>query len=295
MRAVYRYSLDGCTGTESVPVHLDGCTGTDVVNGQPEARVCCLAGFVPKPRARDWSFVEGGSSTLAYLEPCFRALVRHDDLRLEMDFYACLPLCSFAHACEGRSPQAGTPEIAIATHARPCGIGRRNGMPWGRLISRVGMLTTMGPLGTAQAGLHMGRSYEIWNKWNQFVNEQFDNLANLKAWMRELGCIILTSVLISFFSPLKKLDRKYSGVKYELELHMLIQHPEPRALCHGLSCLTHKLEAIRSTGSNVGPMVYLSIWIQRGFFHRSSLGSESALIPDYNARTHRNHPRMRML
>nr|CAD1821747.1 unnamed protein product [Ananas comosus var. bracteatus] len=118
--------------------------------------------------------MKGGSSTLAYLEPCFGALVRHDDLRLETDFYACLPLCSFAHACESYSPQAGTPEIAIATYARPCGIGRRNGMPWGRLIPRVGMLTTTGPLGTAQAGLPTGRSYEIWNKWNQFVNEQFD-------------------------------------------------------------------------------------------------------------------------
>nr|CAD1830378.1 unnamed protein product [Ananas comosus var. bracteatus] len=64
---------------------------------------------------------------------------------------ACLPLCSFAHACEGRSLQAGTPEIAIATYARPCGIGRRSGLPWGRLIPRVGMLTTTGPLGTAQA------------------------------------------------------------------------------------------------------------------------------------------------
>nr|CAD1818456.1 unnamed protein product [Ananas comosus var. bracteatus] len=44
---------------------------------------------------------------------------------------AFLPLCSFAHACEGRSLQAGTPEIAIATYARPCGIGRRSGLPWG--------------------------------------------------------------------------------------------------------------------------------------------------------------------
>nr|CAD1818640.1 unnamed protein product [Ananas comosus var. bracteatus] len=79
--------------------------------------------------------------------------IPYDDLELETDFYAYLPLCSFAHACEGRSPQAGTPEIAIATHARPCRIGCRNGMPWGRLIPRVGMLTTTGPLGTAQAGL----------------------------------------------------------------------------------------------------------------------------------------------
>nr|CAD1833656.1 unnamed protein product [Ananas comosus var. bracteatus] len=78
---------------------------------------------------------------------------RHDDIGLETNDYACLPLYSFTHACEGRSPEAGTPEIAIATYAHPCGIGRRNGMPWGRLIPRVGMLTTTGPLGTAQTGL----------------------------------------------------------------------------------------------------------------------------------------------
>nr|CAD1833863.1 unnamed protein product [Ananas comosus var. bracteatus] len=42
-------------------------------------------------------------------------LARHDDIGLETNDYACLPLCSFAHACEGRSPQAGTPKIAIAT------------------------------------------------------------------------------------------------------------------------------------------------------------------------------------
>nr|CAD1818074.1 unnamed protein product [Ananas comosus var. bracteatus] len=34
-----------------------------------------------------------------------------------------LPLCSFAHACEGRSLQAGTPEIAIAIHIRRAGLG----------------------------------------------------------------------------------------------------------------------------------------------------------------------------
>nr|CAD1833554.1 unnamed protein product [Ananas comosus var. bracteatus] len=174
--AVYRYSLDGCAGTESAPVHLDGCTGTNMVYGQPEARVCCLAGFVLKLGFRDWSLIEDQPSTLGHLELhiCHIPYFRHDDLRLETGFYACLPLCLFAHACEGRSPQAGTLKIAIATHARLCGIGRRNGMPWGRLISRVGMLTTTGQLGTAQAGLPTSRSYEIWNKWNQFVNEQFD-------------------------------------------------------------------------------------------------------------------------
>nr|CAD1827307.1 unnamed protein product [Ananas comosus var. bracteatus] len=31
-------------------------------------------------------------------------------------------LCSFAHACEGRSLQAGTPELAYATYACSCGI-----------------------------------------------------------------------------------------------------------------------------------------------------------------------------
>nr|CAD1824806.1 unnamed protein product [Ananas comosus var. bracteatus] len=60
--------------------------------------------------------------------------------------FACLPLCSFAHACEGSSLQAGTPELAYATVARPCGIGCRSGLPWG-------VYTTTGPLGAAQAGL----------------------------------------------------------------------------------------------------------------------------------------------
>nr|CAD1835572.1 unnamed protein product [Ananas comosus var. bracteatus] len=78
---------------------------------------------------------------------CFR----YDDIGLETDDYACLPLCSFAHACEGRFAQAGTPDIAIAIYTHPCEIGRQNGMPWRRLIPRVGMLTTTGPLGTAQA------------------------------------------------------------------------------------------------------------------------------------------------
>nr|CAD1830241.1 unnamed protein product [Ananas comosus var. bracteatus] len=31
----------------------------------------------------------------------------------------------------------------------PCGIGRRSGLPWARLIPRVGMMTTTGPLGSA--------------------------------------------------------------------------------------------------------------------------------------------------
>ena len=95
--------------------------------------------------------------------PCFR----HDDVRLEaMTILAC-HLCSFAHACVGRSQQAGTPEMAIRDTRSPCGIGRRSGMPWGRLIPRVGMLTTTGPLGSAQAGLHLCRSFEIGNDIEQ--------------------------------------------------------------------------------------------------------------------------------
>nr|CAD1832695.1 unnamed protein product [Ananas comosus var. bracteatus] len=43
--------------------------------------------------------------------------------------YACLPLCSFAQACESRSLQAGTPEFAYATDARPCGIECRSRLP----------------------------------------------------------------------------------------------------------------------------------------------------------------------
>nr|CAD1827547.1 unnamed protein product [Ananas comosus var. bracteatus] len=95
-----------------------------------------------------WSLVEDQTPTLLGLELGLELLLRS---------FACLPLCSFAHACEGRSLQAGTSELAIATYARSCGSGRRNGMPWGRLIPRVGMLTTTGPLGTAQAGLPTGR------------------------------------------------------------------------------------------------------------------------------------------
>nr|CAD1830179.1 unnamed protein product [Ananas comosus var. bracteatus] len=98
-----------------------------------------LLGLEPSPRL-DWkgfsSHLELGKGLLHH---------RHDDRELDTIDHVCLPLCSFAHACEGRSPQAGTPEIAYATQARSCGIGRQNGMPWGRLIPRVGMLTTTGP------------------------------------------------------------------------------------------------------------------------------------------------------
>nr|CAD1821706.1 unnamed protein product [Ananas comosus var. bracteatus] len=43
----------------------------------------------------------------------------------------------------------------------PCGIGRRSGLPWGRLIPRVGMMTTTGPLGSAPARQPTGGSQGI--------------------------------------------------------------------------------------------------------------------------------------
>nr|CAD1817057.1 unnamed protein product [Ananas comosus var. bracteatus] len=41
--------------------------------------------------------------------------------------YTCLPFMLFAHACEGRSLQAGTPELAYATYVRSCGIEKPTG------------------------------------------------------------------------------------------------------------------------------------------------------------------------
>nr|CAD1834680.1 unnamed protein product [Ananas comosus var. bracteatus] len=110
---------------------------------------------------RVWSLREDQSSNLENYKLGLEHLERHDDLEIITDFYACLPLCSFAHACEGRSLQAGIPELAIATYARPCGIGRRSGLPSGSFNPSMGMLTTTGPLGTAQARQPAGGSYKI--------------------------------------------------------------------------------------------------------------------------------------
>nr|CAD1823407.1 unnamed protein product [Ananas comosus var. bracteatus] len=43
-----------------------------------------------------------------------------------------------------------SPELHRDSYS-PCGIGRRSGLPWARLIPRVGMMTTTGPLGSASA------------------------------------------------------------------------------------------------------------------------------------------------
>nr|CAD1824817.1 unnamed protein product [Ananas comosus var. bracteatus] len=59
-----------------------------------------------------------------------------------------------------RSPTGETSSRSLPTsrHSRDghrdtyslCGIGRRSGLPWERLIPRVGILTTTGPLGSAR-------------------------------------------------------------------------------------------------------------------------------------------------
>nr|CAD1820358.1 unnamed protein product [Ananas comosus var. bracteatus] len=112
-----------CTGTGlmAVPVRADGCTGTGLVyrytdgfRANPRLGFDCFAGVVPGAKRVAGNFVGG-----------------YDAPR---------------RLWWGRSLQVGTPEIAIATYARPCEIGRQNGMLWGRLIPRVGMLTTTGSL-----------------------------------------------------------------------------------------------------------------------------------------------------
>nr|CAD1832655.1 unnamed protein product [Ananas comosus var. bracteatus] len=52
---------------------------------------------------------------------------RHDDWVFETLTTLACHLCSFAHACEGRSLQAGTPELAYATYVRSCGIEKPTG------------------------------------------------------------------------------------------------------------------------------------------------------------------------
>nr|CAD1830341.1 unnamed protein product [Ananas comosus var. bracteatus] len=97
---------------------------------------------------------------------------------------ACLPLCSFAHACEGSSLQAGTPELAYATVARPCGIGCRSGLPWG-------VYTTTGPLGAAQAGLpwdeFRGSIFPVYfpDAKKEELQERFPKLRQVNRAMRE--------------------------------------------------------------------------------------------------------------
>nr|CAD1832962.1 unnamed protein product [Ananas comosus var. bracteatus] len=108
---LYRYRADGCTGTRLVLYRYKGSFPAN-----PKLGFGSFVGLVP---------VQG---------PVYRYKVA-DCEQFELQGAFC-----------GRSPQVGTPEIAIATPARSCRIGRQNESPWGRLIPRVGMLTTTGPL-----------------------------------------------------------------------------------------------------------------------------------------------------
>nr|CAD1832729.1 unnamed protein product [Ananas comosus var. bracteatus] len=72
---------------------------------------------------------------IEWLLPC----LRHEGWILESLTTLACHLCSFAHACEGRSLQAGTPELAYATYVRSCGIEKPR-VEWDRHIPRAGML-----------------------------------------------------------------------------------------------------------------------------------------------------------
>nr|CAD1832641.1 unnamed protein product [Ananas comosus var. bracteatus] len=127
-RAEYRYSIGPVPEPDLVPVQHRTCTGTQCVFLQTEARICADCCLVPvlfpvyryAVQTAYCLVFRGVFDIVATLQDPPRPSVfvpyfRHDDIGLETEIYACLPLCSFAHACEGRSPQAGTPEIAIAT------------------------------------------------------------------------------------------------------------------------------------------------------------------------------------
>nr|CAD1837692.1 unnamed protein product [Ananas comosus var. bracteatus] len=152
-----------CTRKEGVPVQHQKCTGTQRVFLPTRALGLRAQWFVPVHffvyrytlQTAVWQFLGVLFAVVAipylYPHPLERVLCAAtrggevSPLSIFFGFFpifawfswldtidhACLPLCSFAHACEGRSPQAGTPEIAYATQARPCRIGRRNRMPWG--------------------------------------------------------------------------------------------------------------------------------------------------------------------
>nr|CAD1837521.1 unnamed protein product [Ananas comosus var. bracteatus] len=60
--------------------------------------------------------------------------------------------------CTGSLPTSRHSGDSHRDSYSPCGIGRRSGLPWARLIPRVGMMTTTGPLGSASARQPTGGS-----------------------------------------------------------------------------------------------------------------------------------------
>nr|CAD1843952.1 unnamed protein product [Ananas comosus var. bracteatus] len=91
-----------------VPVQGCACTGTELRTRKPEPRVCIFAGLVP---VQGWSCT-GTMLMVVPVQPS--GLYR----------YSAAEPCTRA---SGRSPQAGTPELAYATYVRSCGIEKPTG------------------------------------------------------------------------------------------------------------------------------------------------------------------------
>nr|CAD1831741.1 unnamed protein product [Ananas comosus var. bracteatus] len=64
----------------------------------------------------------------------------------------------YTNPCTGSLPTSRHSGDSHRDSYPPCGIGRRSGLPWARLIPRVGMMTTTGPLGSASARQPTGGS-----------------------------------------------------------------------------------------------------------------------------------------
>nr|CAD1824790.1 unnamed protein product [Ananas comosus var. bracteatus] len=94
-----------------------------------------------------WSFVENQTSTLLGFELGLKLLLR---------LVACNPY--LIHVFLGSLPTSRHSGDSHRDSYSPCGIGRRSGLPWARLIPRVGMMTTTGPLGSAPARQPTGGS-----------------------------------------------------------------------------------------------------------------------------------------
>nr|CAD1824813.1 unnamed protein product [Ananas comosus var. bracteatus] len=96
----------------------------------------CSRGPVPGGSVTHWTFA---NCEIRVFDECSEFFQRHDDWTFETLTTLACHLCSFAHTCEGRSLQAGTPELAYGTYARSYGIEKPTGSGE-RLIPRVGML-----------------------------------------------------------------------------------------------------------------------------------------------------------
>nr|CAD1831639.1 unnamed protein product [Ananas comosus var. bracteatus] len=131
------HRLEGGPTMPATSVHKS----TEPENPQPEPWVEIFVGLVPVQglvyRYKEADFVQfelqgcfGNCglliSTPTPLRPPLSSPAargeKHEDWILETWTTLACHLCSFAHACEGRSLQAGTPELVYATYVRSCGI-----------------------------------------------------------------------------------------------------------------------------------------------------------------------------